>query len=200
MRDWLCDGHLAYFISDTIDAMDLSEIEGVYQRSERGCPPYHPRMMTNVLVYAYCTGVFSSRKMAKRLEEDVAFRVLSAENRPDCRTISDFRKIHLSALVGLFNSVLALCKNAGMVRLGHMALDGTKQKANASKHKAMSCSRMQEESARLDSEISKLVDLAERTDEQEDKDFGRDKRGDELPAELAFREGRFSRIRRLANE
>jgi hypothetical protein len=152
-------------------------------------------MMTKVLVYAYCTGVFSSRKIERKLEDDVAFRVLGAENRPNFRTISDFRKIHLAALGGLFNKVLMLCKQAGMVRLGHVALDGTKVKANASKHKAMSYGRMKDESARLDSEIAKLLELAEQTDEQEDMEFGRDKRGDELPAELAFREGRVARIK-----
>ena len=200
IREWLAEGHLAHFISDTIDAMDLSEIESVYEGNERGYPPYHPRMMTKVLVYAYCTGVFSSRKIEMKLEDDVAFRVLGAENRPDFRTISDFRKIHLAALGGLFNKVLMLCKQAGMVRLGHVALDGTKVKANASKHKAMSYGRMKEESARLDSEIAKLLGLAERTDEQEDREFGRDKRGDELPAELAFREGRVARIKQAMAE
>ena len=160
MREWLSEGHLAYFISDAVDAMDISEIEDVYERNLRGYPPYHPRMMAKVLFYAYCTGVFSARKMAKRLEEDVAFRVLAANNQPDFRTLSDFRKEHLCALGKLFKEVLMLCKRAGMVRLGHVALDGTKQKANASKHKAMSYGRMKEESARLDSEISELLATA----------------------------------------
>ena len=195
MREWLSEGHLAYFISDTIDAMDLSEIEQVYEREERGYPPYHPRMMTKVLVYAYCTGVFSSRKIARKLEEDVAFRVLAAENRPDFRTVSDFRKRHIKALSAIFKKVLVLCKRAGMVRLGHVALDGTKQKANASKHKAMSYGRMKEESARLESEIGQLLAWADRIDEEEDVKFGRDCRGDELPEELRFREGRLAKIK-----
>src|SRR5450759_3692810 len=134
MRDWLPQGHLAYFISDTVEALDLSEIEAVYEREARGHPPYHPQMMTKILCYAYCTGVFSSRKIACRLEEDVAFRVLAAENRPDFRTVSDFRKRHLAALGKLFRQVLLMCRQAGMVRLGHVSLDGSKLKANASKH------------------------------------------------------------------
>jgi len=200
MRDWLAEGHMAYFVSDTIDAMDLREIEEVYEKEERGYPPYHPRMMTKVLVYAYCTGVFSSRKIAKKLEDDVAFRVLGAQNRPDFRTISDFRKRHLKALAGMFKKVTLLCKRAGMARLGHVALDGTKQKANASKHKAMSYGRMKEESARLDLEIAELLALAEQTDEDEDSKFGRDVRGDELPKDLAFREGRLAKIKQAMAE
>ena len=200
MREWLSEGHLAYFISDAVDAMDISEIEDVYERNLRGYPPYHPRMMAKVLFYAYCTGVFSARKMAKRLEDDVAFRVLAANNQPDFRTLSDFRKEHLCALGKLFKEVLMLCKRAGMVRLGHVALDGTKQKANASKHKAMSYGRMKEESARLDSEISELLATAARVDEEEDAEFGRDVRGDELPKELAFREGRLARIKQAMAE
>ena len=200
VREWLPEGHLAYFISDTIDEIDLSEIEGVYEKSLAGYPPYHPRMMVKVLVYAYCTGVFSSRKMAKRLSEDVAFRVLGAGNRPDFRTISDFRKLHLAALKKLFKEVLMLCRRAGLARLGHVALDGTKQKANASKHKAMSYGRMREESARLESEIAELLACAERIDEEEDLKFGRDVRGDELPEELRFREGRLAKIRQAMAE
>ncbi len=200
MRDWLPDGHLAYFISDTIDAMDLREIEEVYEREERGYPPYHPRMMTKVFVYAYCTGVFSSRKIAKKLEDDVAFRVLGAGNRPDFRTVSDFRKIHIKALAGIFQKVLMLCKRAGMAQLGHVALDGTKQKANASKHKAMSYGRTKEESARLESEIAELLAQAQRTDEEEDSRFGRNVRGDELSGELAFREGRLAKIKQAMAE
>ena len=200
MRQWLPEDHLAYFVGDTIDEMDLSEIDGVYERNLAGYPPYHPHMMVKVLFYAYCTGVFSSRKIAKKLEEDVAFRVLAAENRPDFRTISDFRKLHLAALKRLFLEVLRLCRQAGLVRLGHVALDGTKQKANASKHKAMSYGRMKEESARLEREISDLLASADRTDEQEDATFGKDKRGDELPEELRFREGRLAKIRQAISE
>ena len=200
MREWLPEDHLAYFVSDTIDEMDLWEIDGVYERNLAGYPPYHPHMMVKVLFYAYCTGVFSSRKIARKLEEDVAFRVLAAENRPDFRTISDFRKLHLAALKRLFLEVLRLCRQAGLARLGHVALDGTKQKANASKHKAMSYGRMKEESARLEDEIADLLISANRIDEQEDARFGKDKRGDELPEELRFRSSRLAKIRQAISE
>ena len=200
MREWLPEDHLSYFVSDTIDQMDLSEIDGWYERNLAGYPPYHPHMMVKVLLYAYCTGVVSSRKIAKKLEEDIAFRLLAAENRPDFRTISDFRKLHLASLKKLFVEVLRLCQQAGLVRLGHVALDGTKQKANASKHKAMSYGRMKEASARLEGEIADLLSSADRIDEQEDAQFGKDVRGDELPEELRFRESRLARIRQAMSE
>ncbi len=139
LRDWLPDEHLSYFVSDLVDALDLRAIERVYEDEERGQPPYHPVMMTKVLVYAYCVGVFSSRQIQRRLAEDVAFRVLAAGNQPDFRTIADFRKQHLGALSGLFEQVLRLALELGGHRLGRVAVDGTKVKANASKHKATSC-------------------------------------------------------------
>ena len=131
--------------------MDLSDITGRYEGERRGGPPYHPRMMVKVLLYGYCVGVSSSRRIAQRLHEDIAFRVLAANNTPDFRTISDFRKDNLDALSGLFLQVLALCQQAG---LGHVALDGTKVKANASKHKAMSYQRMKEQEAQLAAEVA----------------------------------------------
>lgn len=195
MRDWLPADHLAYFISDVVDEMDLSAIIKRYKDEDRGYPPYHPVMMVKILLYAYCIGVPSSRKMAKRLEEDVSFRVLAANNTPDFRTISDFRKDHLKALAGLFLKVLKLCQQAGLVKLGHVALDGTKIKANASKHKAMSYKRMKEEADRLEAEVKELLEKAEAIDQAEDREYGEDKRGDELPEELAFREKRLKKIR-----
>jgi transposase len=195
MKEWLPADHLAYFISDVVDQLDLSEIMDCYNYEERGYPPYHPRMIVKVLLYAYCIGVPSSRKIAGKLEEDIAFRVLAANNTPDFRTISDFRKEHLQALAGLFLQVLKLCQKAGLVKLGHVALDGTKIKANASKHKAMSYKRMQEEEARLEAEITALLKGAEVTDEEEDRRYGKNRRGDELPKELAFRESRLKKIR-----
>jgi len=195
LRDWLPEDHLAYFISDVVDHLDLEAIMARYKTEERGYPPYHPRMMVKVLLYAYCIGVPSSRKIAKRLEEDVAFRVLSANNTPDFRTISDFRKDHLEALAGSFVQVLKLCQKAGLVKLGHVALDGTKVKANASKHKAMSYGRMKQEEARLEEEVKRLLKEAEVVDEEEDRRYGKDKRGDELPRELARRESRLKKIR-----
>ena len=195
MREWLPSDHLSYFISDVVDHLDLSAIMERYAGEERGYPPYHPAMMVKVLLYAYCTGVASSRKIEKRLCEDIAFRVLSANNTPDFRTISDFRKDHLKALAGLFLQVLRLCQKVGLVRLGHVALDGTKIRANASKHKAMSYKRMKEEEARLEAEVAELLKKAEAVDEEEDQRYGKDTRGDELPKELAFRESRLKKIR-----
>ena len=195
MRDWLPVEHLAHFISDVVDQLDLSAILARYASEERGYPPYHPVMMVKVLLYAYCIGVPSSRKIEKRLCEDIAFRVLAANNTPDFRTISDFRKDHLKALASLFLQVLKLCQKAGLVKLGHVALDGTKIKANASKHKAMSYKRMKEEEARLKGEVTELLAKAEAVDEEEDCRYGKDKRGDELPKELAFRESRLKKIR-----
>jgi transposase len=195
LRDWLPENHLVYFVSDVVDQVDLSAIESIYEKDDRGQPPYHPRMMTKILVYAYCVGVFSSRKIRKRLIEDVAFRVLAAGNQPDFRTISDFRKIHLNALQGLFEQVLKLALTAGAIKLGRVALDGSKIKANASKHKAMSYKRMKEEERNLRAEVRQLLNQAKATDDEEDARYGKDKSGDELPEELSRRETRLKRIR-----
>ena len=194
LREWLPEDHLSYFVSDLIDQLDLSQIEQPYEREERGYPPYHPRMMTKVLVYGYCVGVFSSRRLEKRLSEDIAFRVLAAGNEPDFRTISEFRRIHLKALEGLFVQVLQLALKLGAMKLGRVAIDGTKIKANASKHKAMSYERMLREEQRLREEVKQLLAEAEQTDKDEDKRYGRNRRGDELPAELGRREERLKRI------
>jgi len=195
LREWLPESHLAYFVSDMIDQLDLGEIERHYEREERGHPPYHPRMMTKVLVYGYCVGVFSSRRLERRLIEDVAFRILAAGNEPDFRTISEFRRIHLKALEGLFVQVLQMARKLGALKLGRVAIDGSKIKANASKHKAMSHERMLRDEQRLREEVKRLLAEAEQSDKDEDKRFGRSRRGDELPAELARREERLERIR-----
>ena len=195
LQEWLPDDHLAYFISDVVDRLDMSEVTAHYERERRGGPPYHPRMMVKVLLYGYCVGVASSRRIAQRLHEDIAFRVLAANNTPDFRTISDFRKDNVDALPGLFVQVLALCQQAGLVKLGHVALDGTKVKANASKHKAMSYQRMKEKAAQLAAEVAELLRQAQAADDEEDRRYGKDKRGDELPEELVFRERRLEKIR-----
>jgi transposase len=195
LRDWLQEDHLAYFVSDVVDHLDLTKIESVYEKDDRGQPPYHPRMMTKILVYAYCSGVFSSRRIQKRLIEDIAFRVLAAGNQPDFRTISDFRKIHLDALQNLFEQVLQLALTAGAIKLGRVALDGTKIKANASKHKAMSYKRMKEDQQKLRSEVRQLLEQAAAADDEEDERYGKNKRGDELPEELRRRETRLNKIR-----
>jgi transposase len=195
LREWLPDDHLSYFVSDVVDQLDLSAIERVYEEEDRGQPPYHPRMMTKILLYGYCVGIFSSRKIQKRLVEDVAFRVLAAGNQPDFRTISDFRKLHLKALEELFQQMLRLTLETGMMKLGRVALDGSKLKGNASKHKAMSYGRMKETEKRLREEVRKLLNQAEAADKEEDSRYGRDRRGDELPEELQRRETRMARIR-----
>jgi transposase len=194
LREWLPENHLAYCVSDVVDQLDLSAIESVYEEEDRGQPPYHPRMMTKILVYGYCVGVFSSRRIQKRLVEDVAFRVLAAGNQPDFRTISDFRKLHLKALEELFQQVLRLVLEVGALKLGRVALDGSKVKANASKHKAMSYGRMEETEKRLRKEVQELLKRAETVDEEEDKRYGRERRGEELPEELQRRETRIARI------
>lgn len=193
LRDWVAKDHLIHFLSDVVDALDLSAIYDTYTQ-ERGYPPYHPLLMVKVLLYGYARGIFSSRKLARACEEDVAFRVLSADNRPDFRTISEFRRRHLKALADLFLQVLRLCQRSGMVKLGHVAIDGSKFKANASKHKAMSYGRMQEEEKRLKKEIAKLMRESEITDRSEDRLYGVNTRGDELPVELAHRESRLKKI------
>lgn len=192
--DWLPKEHLVFFVKEVLETIDLSPITEVYEREERGYPPYHPKMMTGVLLYGYCHGITSSRKLGRHCQEDVAFRVLAANNAPDHRTISDFRKRHLEALEHLFVEILSLCRKAGLVKFGHVSLDGTKIKANASKHKAMSYGRMKQDSERLKQEISRMLKEAEKVDRREDKKYGRDKRGDELPEELARRESRLAKI------
>src|SRR3989449_9358270 len=195
LREWLPEDPLAYFVSDLVDHLDLSAITAVYEDEERGYPPYHPIMLTKVLVYAYCVGVFSSRKIQRRLVEDVGFRVLAAGNTPDFRTIADFRKTHLAALKGFFEQVLQVARDLGTLRVGRVALDGSKVKANASKHKAMSYGRMREKRQQLRDEVQQLLAQAEAVDAAEDAEYGPDRRGDELPAELQRRESRLKRIR-----
>src|SRR6202171_1188029 len=157
LRDWLPEDHLVYFVSDLVDELDLSAITTVYEDEERGFPPYHPVMLTKVLVYAYCVGIFSSRRIQRRLAEDVGFRVLAAGNQPDFRTIADFRKTHLTALTGFFEQVLRLARELGAPRLGRVALDGSKGKADASKPQAMSSKRMGEKQRQLRAEVAQLL-------------------------------------------
>ncbi|MDH4155147.1 MAG: IS1182 family transposase [Nitrospira sp.] len=194
-RDWLPEDHLAYFLSDLVEELNLAPILATYGSVTRGSPPYHPQLLVKVLLYAYAVGIPASRQIARKLEEDVAFRVLAANQRPDFRTLSDFRKQHLSALAELFVQVLQLCQRAGLVTLGHIALDGTKVKANASKHKAMSYGRMVTDEARLQAEVTALLTEAEAADARDDVAYGPTRRGDELPAELARREQRLHTIR-----
>lgn len=194
--DWLPENDLVYFVLDTVRDLNLKAITRKYENGDgRGFPPFHPRMMVTLLLYSYTQGVFSSRRIMKRCERDAAYRVIVHDDAPNFRTISDFRKLHLAELEGLFVQVLRLCQEAGLVKLGHVSLDGTKVKANASRHKAMSYGRMKEEEKRLRKEIRDLLNHAEITDTAEDERYGRDRRGDELPAELSRRKDRLTKIR-----
>jgi transposase len=194
--EWLPEGHLARFILDTVGELDLSAIFAYYAGRVRGGPPHHPLMMVSLLVYAYCVGVASSRKIEKRTVEDVAFRVITGNQQPDHVQISEFRRIHLKALTGLFVQVLLLCQKLGMVKLGHVALDGTKMKASASKHKAMSYDRMNKDMERLKTEVEALMKAAADADTAEDAEHGKTRRGDEIPEELHRREDRLAKIRK----
>jgi len=194
LRDWLPDDHLAWFIHDAVGSLDIDALVDRYRMCGRGELPYDPRMLLRVLIYAYCTGTFSSRKIAAQLEDSVAFRVLAGNQMPGHRTICRFRERHVDQFSELFVQVVRLAVEAGMAQVGTLAIDGTKVKANASKRKAMSYDRMQKEEERLKREIHAIVQRAAEQDEEEDVEFGPDFRGDELPEELARRETRLKRI------
>ena len=195
LQDWLPEKHLARFIAEVTNELDLSKILAVYGRKDgRGMAAYHPTMMVRVLLYGYCRGVVSSRKIERATFEDVAFRYLAADQHPDHDSIASFRQTHLQSLAELFTQALRLCDKAGLVKLGHVAIDGTKLKANASKHKAMSYERMVEKEKQLREEVDKLLAQAAQADAEEDDKHGKGKRGDELPAELARREVRLKKI------
>ena len=194
--EWLPEGHLAYFVLDVVQGLDLAEIEGAIQeRDGRGERPYSPTMMVALLVYGYSVGVFSSRRLACATYEDVAFRVLAGGEHPHFTTVNQFRLEHREALGKLFVQVLQLCKKAGLVKLGHVAFDGTKVAANASKHKAMSYKRMQEEEKRLEAEVKALLGKADEVDQGEDARYGVGQAPEDLPQELQRREARLARIR-----
>ncbi len=195
LRDWLPEGHLAYFISDMVEELDLSAFYAPYEGDGRRKMSFEPRMLLKVLIYAYSSGVFTSRKIAKKLEEDVAFRLLGAGNFPKHRTICDFRKRHLKEFNTLFVQVVQIAREAGLVGLGTVAVDGTKVRANASKHKAMSYDRMCQEGQRLEQEIAELCAQASDADEEEDRRYGVGERSDELPEELQHRRSRLEKIR-----
>ncbi len=195
LAKWLPEDHLVYFIRDVVKQLDLSAIYDSYDGSKGGYPAYHPEMMVALLLYAYCVGMASSRQIEKACKETIAFRVLTANQTPDHDTIAEFRRRHLNVLAALFIQVLRLCQKAGIVKLGYVALDGTKVKANASKHKAMSYARMQKSVAELEAEVKRLLGEAEAVDEAEDKRYGKGVRGDELPEELRHKESRLAKIK-----
>lgn len=195
VRDFVPEGHLAHFVRNTVaENLDLSAILEAYTE-ECGFPPYHPVMMTALLLYAYCQGIYASRRIAKACEERVDFMAITAMQTPDFRTISDFRKRHLEALKGLFVQVLQLCRRAGLVKLGHVALDGTKVRANANKHKAMSYGRMKQVEPKLAAEVARWLREAEAVDAREDQVYGEASRGDEMPEWVADKQRRLEKIR-----
>jgi transposase len=196
MKTWLPEGHLALFLADVVGSMDLASFYRAHAgKDDRGRAGYHPQMMVTLLLYAYCIGKPSSRKIEKATYEDVAFRVLAGDRHPDHDSISSFRKAHIKELGGLFSQALLLCRQAGLVKLGHVSIDGTKVKANASKHKAMSYDRLCEAERKIADEVARLLAEADRVDAEEDELYGKGKHGDELPAELARRESRLQKIR-----
>ena len=195
VQDFVGEDHLARFVlALVLEHLDLGEIEAAYA-SERGQPPFDPAMMTGLLLYAYCNGVYSSRRIAKAARERVDFMSIVGLDPPDFRTVSDFRKRHLKALAGLFGQVLRLCEQAGLAKLGHVALDGTKIKANASKHKAMSYECMGKRAAELEAEVESWLSAAAAADAEEDKAFGANKSGEELPKWVADKKKRAEKIR-----
>ena len=200
-REWLSEDHQVYFLLDLVDELDLSAILIPAQAKDpRGEKGFDPRMMTMLLLYAYCVGTVSSRKIERACYEDLAFRVLTGNQQPDHSRISEFRRRNLDALKGLFIQILRLCQKAGMVSLGHVSLDGTKVQANASKHKAMSHGRMLKAEKQLQQEINALMRRAEILDAQDDRRYGKGKLGSELPNELRHKQGRLEKIRKARKE
>ena len=196
LHDWLPEKHLARFLVDVVDALDLGAIYESYEEKDgRGQAAYDPAMMVRVLLYGYCMGSYSSRKIQAKTYEDIGFRYLAADEHPDHSTMAEFRKRHLEALAGLFCQALQLCEKAGLVKLGHVAMDGSKIQGNASKHKAMSYERMSEAEKKLQAEVAGLLQRAEAVDAAEDEKYGKDQAGDELPGELGRRESRLAKIR-----
>ena len=194
VQDFVPKGHVSRFIVELVrESLDLKEITGSYV-SGLGQPPFDPRMMVALLLHGYASGLYSSRRIARACRERNDFVMIVALDPPDFRTISDFRKRHLKALGGLFLQVLKLCETAGLVKLGHVALDGTKIKANASKHKAMSYERMKKREAELKAEVARMLAAAEAADSEEDETFGKDKRGDELPDWTGDKQKRLAKI------
>jgi transposase len=202
LREWLPEGHLALFVSDLVEMLDLSEILCSYESGDgRGRPPYHPALMLKLLVYGYCTGRVSSRKLERATHEDVAFRVLSCNTHPDHSVIAEFRERHLEAVGSLFLQVLRLCERAGLVKLGEVAIDGTKLKADASRSRSMKYAKMERAEQRLEEEVERLLAEAARVDQQEDQRYGKGQLSDDqLPEQLKRRRTRLERLKEAKRE
>ena len=194
-KQWLPENDLVYFLIDVVNELDLRPIYSEYTHRKGGQPPYHPKMMVSLLLYAYCVGMPSSRKIEQATYHQIPFRVLTANQHPDHDTIANFRKRHLKALANLFVNVLQLCQKAGLVKFGHVSLDGTKVKANASRHKAMSYGRMDNKITDLEKQVQQMLEKAEACDQKDDVLYGQSNRGNPLPKELQFRQSRLKRIR-----
>ena len=200
VMDLVPEGHVAHFVRNLVlEELDLDEIYASYTE-ERGYPPYHPGMMTALLLYGYCQGIYSSRRIARACSERVDFMAIVGMDAPDFRTVNKFRKRHLKALGGLFRQVLRLCRKAGMARMGHVALDGTKMRANASRHKAMTYGRMKKAEKELERQVADWFEKAEAIDRLEDEQYGEDRRGDELPDWVADKQKRIEKIRQAKAE
>ena len=196
LQEWLPDRHLARFIAEVVDELDLNPIYAAYERTDgRGLSAYHPLMLTRVLLYAYCVGMTSSRRIEKATYEDLAVRYLAADQHPDHDTIAAFRQEHLQELGSLFADALRLCRRAGLVKLGNVALDGTKLQANASRQQSFSHVRLSEQEQRVKDQIEELLRQAQQTDREEDERYGQGRSGDELPPELADAGRRLQKIR-----
>jgi transposase len=195
LRDWLPEDDLVYFIQEVVGGLDLRPVVCAYDGTQGGQPAYNPQMMTSLLLYAYAKGIPSSRKIEQATYHSVPFRILTTDQHPDHDTIAEFRKRHLAVLAGLFVQVLEIARKAGLVKLGHVALDGTKVRANASKHKAMSYGRMEEKAKELEEEVSRLLRKAEAADAEEDVLYGKGQHEEELPRELQFKSARLAKIK-----
>ena len=200
LEEWLPEGHLARFVSDVISELGLQEIYAAYEEDGRGLAAYHPQMMTKLLFYGYCVGKASSRKLEQATYEDVAVRYLAANQHPDHDTIAEFRRRHLPALARLFVQVLQLCAKAGLVKLRHVALDGTKMRANASRYKSLTYERMEEEQRKLEEQMAAWLRHCEEVDEAEDAEYGKGQRSDELPPEWRDAQKRLTKIRELKRQ
>jgi len=201
LQDWLPEGHLARFIADVAETLDLSEIYSVYERNDgRGLAAYHPLMLTRLLLYGYATGRTSSRRIERATYDDVAFRYLAADQHPDHDTIAAFRQQHLEALSKLFAQALRLCQQAGLVKLGTVVIDGTKVRANASPVHSMRYKDLDQQEQRLQAQVDEMLAEAERVDAAEDAEFGQGRRGDELPPELAEAKQRLEKLRQAKRE
>ena len=201
LQDWLPENHLARFIADVVNELDLSSIYAEYERKDgRGLSAYHPLLMTRLLLYGYCIGTTSSRKIEQATHDNVAFRYLSADQHPDHDTLAAFRQEHLEALAGLFVQALRLCQKAGLVKLGNVAIDGTKIKANASTRRSVGYEKISEREQHWRSEVERLLNQAQQTDQEEDQRFGAGQPADPLPDDLANAQKRLQRLQQAKRE